>query len=346
MPDSTATAAQGATLRQRARGRDRPSTAAATTTAATAVRGSSPKITLSEWLHVFRPQRIASLALASAAAVLYRQTNVVWIAFAVALGALRTIDATRPGSLRAGGGMANPVACVWHLFLNAPSLMIVFAGPIAVAVGFIGFVFWNGGIVVGDRSNHVAGIHIPQLFYFASACLAGIAPRLLPLARSRELHHTSKPTTLPAFLALVAACLWAVSRFSIVHPFLLADNRHFSFYVARYLLRGSEWVKYAATPVYAAALLVLWRFAGTVRVPLFRELWFICAAAVLVPATLIEFRYFTVPFVLLYAYAQPPPLRVSLLLGALFFVTHAVVMYLFLARPFSWPDGSVQRFMY
>jgi alpha-1,2-glucosyltransferase len=28
------------------------------------------------------------------------------------------------------------------------------------------FLVWNGGIVLGDKSNHMAGLHFPQLFYF------------------------------------------------------------------------------------------------------------------------------------------------------------------------------------
>lgn len=35
-------------------------------------------------------------------------------------------------------------------------------------VGFMAFLIWNQGIVLGDRANHVAGLHFPQLFYFSS----------------------------------------------------------------------------------------------------------------------------------------------------------------------------------
>lgn len=59
----------------------------------------SQGLALREWLAIFPPQRILALALVSATAVLYRQTNVVWVAFAVALGALRAISVLVPGSL-------------------------------------------------------------------------------------------------------------------------------------------------------------------------------------------------------------------------------------------------------
>ena len=35
-----------------------------------------------------------------------------------------------------------------------------------LGTGFILFVYINGGIVVGDRSHHVASLHLPQFLYF------------------------------------------------------------------------------------------------------------------------------------------------------------------------------------
>lgn len=44
------------------------------------------------------------------------------------------------------------------------------------------------------------------------------------------------------------ACL-AVRHNTVIHPFLLADNRHYIFYVFRLLLRP-WWIRYAVTPLY------------------------------------------------------------------------------------------------
>jgi alpha-1,2-glucosyltransferase len=62
-----------------------------------------------------------------------------------------------------------------------------------IFVGFIGFLVWNNGIVLGyieclpcanrtgDRSNHIAGINIPQIFYCAVVIAGFGAPILLSI---------------------------------------------------------------------------------------------------------------------------------------------------------------------
>lgn len=69
----------------------------------------------------------------------------------------------------------------------------------------------------------------------------------------------------------------------------------------------------------------------------------------LVPSPLLEFRYFIIPF-LFFMVHIPPPLQVSrTLLGlGLYLVIHIITIYLFLYKPFSWPNepNAVQRFMW
>ena len=72
-----------------------------------------------------------------------------------------------------------------------------------------------------------------------------------------------------------------------------------------------------------------------------------CAALVLVPSPLLELRYLTLPILVLRLHCEPlvgarwwgPPL-----LG--FGAVNAALLYVFLARPFTWPDGSTARFMF
>lgn len=81
------------------------------------------------------------------------------------------------------------------------------------------------------------------------------------------------------------------------HPYLLADNRNFRFYLFRRTLLRYDWAKFAAILVYFPAgwLLytslehksVLWVFAYTVAV-----------AGGLVGAGLVEFRYFVLGWVI------------------------------------------------
>jgi alpha-1,2-glucosyltransferase len=57
-------------------------------------------------------------------------------------------------------------------------------------------------------------------------------------------------------------------------------------------------------------------------------------------------RYFTVPFVLLALHMRPPAPWQLAATGAAYAAVDAATVYVFLFRPFTWPDGSVARFMW
>lgn len=114
----------------------------------------------------------------------------------------------------------------------------------------------------GDRENHIASIHLPQMLYiwpyfmFFSFpllypyILNGIVPlTLVPkFLRSRSIKHQFP--RIVVLVTITAAMLLVVHYNTIVHPFTLADNRHYMFYVFRLLLRHPL-IKYASVPIYA-----------------------------------------------------------------------------------------------
>jgi alpha-1,2-glucosyltransferase len=51
----------------------------------------------------------------------------------------------------------------------------------------VAFLVWNEGIVLGDKSNHVAGLHFPQLFYYTSFFSLFSAPLVLTLQNGKRL---------------------------------------------------------------------------------------------------------------------------------------------------------------
>lgn len=89
------------------------------------------------------------------------------------------------------------------------------------------------------------------------------APLIIPVALSL-LQRSIKLLALPLFPRLVwqylltttysalalAAALAIVKFNTIIHPFTLADNRHYMFYVFRYTILRHALVRYLATPVY------------------------------------------------------------------------------------------------
>ena len=140
--------------------------------------------------------------------------------------------------------------------------------PYLTVIGFFAnFIIWNGGVVLGDKGNHVATLHLPQMLYiwplfsFVSwpilypylATLPVVLFAKLPIIVSLEsmLMFKRRPLlprvwVVAAFVGLAAI---AVHFNTIVHPFTLADNRHYTFYVFRMLMRPI-WIKYAVSPVY------------------------------------------------------------------------------------------------
>jgi alpha-1,2-glucosyltransferase len=140
---------------------------------------------------------------------------------------------------------------------------------IALIAAFGAFVLINGGVVLGDKANHVPAIHTPQLLYlwpylvffswpFAYQHLVRVPLTFIAhLPMVADLEHFllfKRRALLPRILVLVlfiAGALLAVRFNTIIHPFTLADNRHYVFYVFR-LLRHKWWIRYAAVPAYIA----------------------------------------------------------------------------------------------
>ena len=67
----------------------------------------------------------------------------------------------------------------------------------------------------------------------------------------------------------------------------------------------------------------------------------------LVPAPLVEPRYFTTPFLLLLLAAAPAPTERQLGAAlAAWAAVDAAAIAVFLLRPFVWGDGSIARFLW
>ena len=164
------------------------------------------------------------------------------------------------------------VACALKLFTQ-PQRMIdiikILQPFIALIAAFGTFILINGGVVLGDKSNHVPAIHTPQLLYlwpylcffswpFAYQHLIRVPLTFLArLPMVADLEHFllfKRRALLPRVLVLalfIAGALLSVRFNTLIHPFTLADNRHYVFYVFR-LLRHKWWIRYAATPAYIA----------------------------------------------------------------------------------------------
>ncbi|KAE8160312.1 DIE2/ALG10 family-domain-containing protein [Aspergillus tamarii] len=235
------------------------------------------------------PGQSVVFILLGVAALAFRQTNIFWVAvFFGGLQVIRTLrrsSKTCQSSNAADivkGGFKNELydpqvseASLADYFKTALSLCSAVLGNlgqvaissipyVVILAAFGGFVLWNNGVVLGHKEYHTAGLHLsqmlyiwPYIFFFSWPILISpVVNMILPKASlPRFMHYgfSEKQKGIPkvlTILAIVPVMLVTVHYNTIVHPFTLADNRHYIFYVFRILLRIHPAVKYVATVVY------------------------------------------------------------------------------------------------
>ncbi|EGF82982.1 hypothetical protein BATDEDRAFT_21258 [Batrachochytrium dendrobatidis JAM81] len=255
-------------------------------------------------------------ALTGFISIWFRQTNVIWVAFIAATICIRHLQSIDSTTA-----------------LDCPGYKLKSCG---------------------DKTNHTAGLHIPQLYYFCGfSAFFGFFAVNIPQAI----------LNFPVWIVAPAIMFETVRRFTIEHPFLLADNRHFTFYIWKNIFRQYAEARYVLIPVYMfCAWAIVRQLAKTQSV-----LWIVAyigsVMLTLIPSPLLEFRYFTIPFILLrlhiatyYRSESTSGKRttktgfpgwgwaLALALECILFVgINVSVLYLFLEKPFEWPtptDGS------
>ena len=208
---------------------------------------------------------------------------------------------------------------------------------------------------------------------------AAIPRDSLPLLLRTSNTKPRRPQMISAVL-IIALMLAVVHYSTIVHPFTLADNRHYMFYVFRILLRHPS-IRYLAVPVY---FVCAWGSLITVGSTIQPEIkvngqvasgiseklkpsasdkvnegervswlliWLATTTLSLSTAPLVEPRYCILPWLIWRMHLPTPVAGTSLRLWletAWFLLINAVTGYIFLYWGFGWmqePD-RVQRFMW
>ena len=257
-----------------------------------------------------------------------------------------TISLTTAGQLRELGiGVADLVrGHTWKLMRVLGLALVRCGGYVLVGLGFLSFVHLNNGVVVGDRSAHVATCHLTQLAYFA----AFFSALTLPFA----VKH------IPDFLTFARQNLWKVVLVSLVmvvvihfntlaHPYLLADNRHYTFYIWRKIFMRHWTVKYLLTPIYLFGFYHICQ--SLVKSDLiFKLVLPLCVTMNVVPQLLLEFRYFILPHLLVRAQIKPNCWKSLAIETVMLISVNFVTLYMFLFKPFQWDHepGDQQRFMW
>ncbi|QRV76700.1 alpha-1,2-glucosyltransferase [Ceratobasidium sp. AG-Ba] len=260
-------------------------------------------------------------ALMGAISCTFRQTNIVWVVYAAAFSILQDMRRKRVQSKVSDNHPGRPllydpmaldaslsdIPTILSSGLYAlPSMMAIAWPYVMPIIGFASFVFWNGGIVLGDKSNHVPALHVPQIYYFTAfaSCFG------LPVLASTEggvarlagdvLWRMFGGKWYPAILDYRHFDWVYYAIGSLVHhPFLLSDNRHYTFYVWRRVYLAHWLVPYILSPFYLAFAWAWFLRVGRYQTLLQTLLLPVCMLPTLLLTPLLEPRYFLVPYLLL-----------------------------------------------
>ncbi|XP_072959372.1 dol-P-Glc:Glc(2)Man(9)GlcNAc(2)-PP-Dol alpha-1,2-glucosyltransferase isoform X1 [Typha angustifolia] len=342
-------------------------------------------------------------AMLGALAILFRQTNVVWMVFVAANGAIVYVEdfyrrdcssqenrnilheennamTEKSNSSHAYGLRRRQISrsvntnklhasessesCLYNssgfvdeildvtfkLWSLKWKVLMVFAPFAMVLVSFVTFIIWNGSIVLGAKEAHVVSPHFAQILYFGLVSASALAPlhfTTSQIAKLCQLFRNNKIVGSFLVLTALSTSSVAVHWFSIAHPYLLADNRHYPFYIWRKVIQAHWIMKYLLIPIYVYSWFSIINVLGEVQKRIWVLLFGLSVALVLVPAPLIEFRYFTIPFVLLTLHSPIIGNSKLLVMVSVYVVVDIFTLAMFLFRPFHWEhEIGTQRFMW
>ncbi|XP_029823843.3 putative Dol-P-Glc:Glc(2)Man(9)GlcNAc(2)-PP-Dol alpha-1,2-glucosyltransferase [Ixodes scapularis] len=290
-----------------------------------------------------------------AVAVLYRQTSIVWVFMVAACKVMAVADDRWPVdkwlkleniSCTVAQLASDPHKRVREAFDFVRDVLRDCVGYVIVGAAFVAFLVYNGGIVLGDKSAHQACFHVPQLGYFLLFSAFSGAPFFLqPNILSDFCCSLRRRAYLYAILVL--ASVLTVQNFSHIHPYLLADNRHLTFYLWRKVLGRSELIRFCLVPICIyAGYAMLHQLRHTSRT--WRLFFLVGVFASVVPQKLLEFRYFIFPYLFFRLHLKGVTYRQIFLELMLHVTVNVAVMHLFLNKTFMWESdpSSVQRFMW
>ncbi|XP_061369279.1 dol-P-Glc:Glc(2)Man(9)GlcNAc(2)-PP-Dol alpha-1,2-glucosyltransferase-like isoform X2 [Gastrolobium bilobum] len=266
-----------------------------------------------------------------------------------------TVEHSLPGtdasSPSVSSGLVDEIWAIlltlWHMKWE---LLISFSPFLMVVVAFLSFVYWNGSVVLGAKEAHAVTPHFAQILYFSLVSLLAQAPMHFTITQAVdlfELFWKRRPLRFfQIFLASIVGLL-SVHFFSVAHPYLLADNRHYPFYLWRKVIMAHWSIKYILVPIYVFSWLSIIHMLGKCRNKIWILAYFLATAAVLVPTPLIEFRYYTIPFYIMMLHYNNRDDQSWLLTGMLYIGVNIFTMMNFLFRPFHWDhEPGIQRFIW
>jgi alpha-1,2-glucosyltransferase len=241
------------------------------------------------------------LALISLLAIFVRQNNLVWIAYLLIYRVLsdNKKHINIPKSLP-----AHFITIIKIFFHHKWEILLQSKLQLMVIFFFMAYVnIFNGGrLVFGDHSHHQMTFHPNQLLYLSLFCLVNVPITLGEYLTSINAFfqrvYVSRHS-LATYLFLLSISIILVDKNTLIHPFITDDNRHYTFYIYRYIIKHTVF-RYGLCFAYAFALQFLYKQMVNSELKLMKfMLWLGATFGYLCFSSLVEFRYFSIPFLLL-----------------------------------------------
>ncbi|EGY16729.1 alpha-1,2 glucosyltransferase ALG10 [Verticillium dahliae VdLs.17] len=114
---------------------------------------------------------------------------------------------------------------------------------VSIMACFLSFIAWNGSVVLGDKSNHVATIHLPQMLYIWPFFAFFSVPLFLPSALGA--------------LRVIRKIFQSRSNKASA-PKEAQRTEHYVFYIFRYTILASSWLRELFTFAYLFCFRLCW----------------------------------------------------------------------------------------
>lgn len=222
--------------------------------------------------------------------------------------------------------------------------LYVIIQQMSILLSFAIFLYVNGSIVIGDKKAHEATIHVPQLFYFLLFYgVFGLSYVLAKFISTLKLIFSNKVNVI--LLSIIFAII--VHYNTIVHPYLLADNRHYTFYIWNRWFGKYDFAVYATIPIYIFLLFSLYDNLKDHNCISFLLPYCICVFLALALQKLVEIRYFLVPYIILRLRFARPSFKVVVMELLWYIAINVLTFNIFFTKEIKWTDfDEVQRIIW
>lgn len=270
----------------------------------------------------------------------FRQTNIIWIAFILSVMVDRRVIIER----------GEVITYFQRVYRFTYQLCYDYVKTIPYILNFVLFMIFlrvNGGITLGDKSNHEVVIHLVQVFYCFTFICFFTWPVWLNLQTAIDYKKFLTGSLIKVILNLLAFMgIWIIiDRFTIVHIFLLSDNRHYTFYIYKKLLL-SKYSPIVAVPLYHFATWViistLLKSKRLALSPITITTFIGATCLTLIPSPLFEPRYYIVPLIVYRIFVKPVGKNRSLLEFIWLNSINVLTTLIFFTYEFKWEsEGDI-----